>query len=69
MAPTLSTAPALASQVKAGTITSSPGPMPRPTRPQISAPVPEVTINVWRLPNSSAIRFSQASAWPPSPPR
>src|SRR6478736_4754840 len=60
-APTSRTALAEAANEKDGTITSSPGPMPRASRSMCSAEVPELTATQWRPSTSSEKPSSKAA--------
>ena len=68
-APTARTARAVAMKVQAGTMTSSPGPMPRPTRAQIRALVPLLTVRAYLTPTFWASSSSSRSENVPCPPK
>ena len=61
-APVAHTAAAVGTAVKAGTITSSPGPTPTASNARRSASVPEATPTAWRRPVNAASSVSSASS-------
>ena len=64
-APTASTAVAVEIHVYAGTTTSSPGPISRPTSAQTSALVPEFTARAWGVSIRRANAFSSSRVFEP----
>ncbi len=63
-APAQTTAPGVAKNVHAGTITLSPGPMPAALRATTNDAVPEVTPNVYSIPIFLLNAFSNSLTLP-----